>query len=277
MQASDKCLQEFLDAVCKEIRFKGVHSTIRDELADHISEQKREYINHGIDDETAGQKAVEQMGDPLIVGKQLDMAHRPKTEWSVLFVAALLVVAGGALQFFLSRVSENNAGVFFSFLKYAAVGIPVFLFMYFFDYTLLGRYSRLICFMLLAATFAGFLVLFRVNGAFRHVYASVLLFIPVYSGIIYSFKNKGFSGIIVCGLFYGGAAFACLIAPRLSALLLLTVACLILLTVAVVKGYFGVNKVFGLLTIYFPLFTAMEYYIFNEVILDNYEINPTNL
>ena len=252
MQSYNKHVQEFLQSVCKEIRFKSIHKNITKELSDHIEDQKNEYIKQGLAEETAVLKAVEQMGDPIIVGKQIDKANRPKTEWSILSLAAFLVVLGGVVQFFLSGVNANSADMFSHFLLYAPIGIVVFAIIYFFDYTLLGRYSKIAYFILLAISVAGFLGLNKRNGAYTHVYYSVLLFIPAFAGIIYGFKNKGYLGIIFSGLFYAGAAFMCILAPSFSGLLLLTISYLVILTVSIAKGFFGGNKKVSLAIVYIP-------------------------
>ena len=82
MQELDKYIKGFMDTVCSQIRYKSIHKSISDELTDHICEQKSQYINQGLDEEEAVKKALQQMGDPVQVGKELDKAHRPRTEWS---------------------------------------------------------------------------------------------------------------------------------------------------------------------------------------------------
>lgn len=256
MQASDQCVREFLQTVCKQIRFKGIHKDIVGELSDHIEDQKSEYIKQGFDEATAALKAVEQMGDPVSIGKQLDKAHQPKTEWSILSLALILVIIGGAVQFLLSRVNSYNSSVFSHFLFYAPIGIIVFICAYFFDYTVLGRYSKCVYFLLVGATLAGFMLFSRKNGAYKHVYYSALLFIPVFAAIIGGFRNKGYPGIIASGAFYAGAALLCLLAPTSSGFFLLTVSCLIILTVAIKKGFFGGDKKVGLTIVYVPVAVA---------------------
>ncbi|MDP4179568.1 MAG: FtsW/RodA/SpoVE family cell cycle protein [Bacillota bacterium] len=252
MTESNKNIQEFLQSTCNQIRFKSAHKSISNELSDHIEEQKKEYINQGYDEETAVVKAIEQMGDPVLVGKQLDNAHRPKTEWSILLLSAVLVVIGGMFQFFLSRVNANNAYVFSNFLIYAPIGIVAFIATYFFNYTLIGRYSKLTYGILFAITIAGFFLLHRVNGTYPHAYYAILLFVPAFAGIVYGLRNRGYLGIIACGFFYGGAAYFCFIGPRLAGLILFTISCLAILTIAIMKGYFRCNKKVGLAIVYVP-------------------------
>lgn len=251
MSEYKKYIEDYLQKACSQIRYKGIHSSIRNELTDHIEEQKSQYIKQGLTEEVAIQKAVEQMGDPVEVGKQLDKAHRPKIEFSILSLVAVLVLIGGVVQFLISAAS-SDMDTFSQFLIYAPIGLLAFIATYFFDYTLLGRYSKAVYFI----TFAAAIIYFRfstpVFGAYLHVYYYTLLSIPVFAGIVYSYRNKGYMGIIACGLFYAGTALLCFIAPRTTALVLFTVCCLIILTTAIVKGYFGVRKKIGLALVYIP-------------------------
>ncbi|MCQ1529000.1 FtsW/RodA/SpoVE family cell cycle protein [Lutispora saccharofermentans] len=252
MQPYDRSMEDFLDAVCGQVRFKTVHSSIKDELSDHIACLKDEYISEGMDAENASLKALQQMGDPVLIGRQLNQAHSPKIEWSILALVLVLTGIGGFVQFFLSAVSPNNAQAFSNFLIYAPLGIAAFVFTYFFDYMLIGRYSKLVYFSLMAAAILGFFILARIHGAYRHIYYYALLFMPAFSGVIYGLRNKGYFGIIISGIFYTGGAIMCLLAPTFSGLLFLTIGCLVILTSAINRGYFGGSKRAGLAIVYIP-------------------------
>lgn len=252
MQPYDRSMEDFLDAVCGQIRFKSVHSSIKNELSDHIACLKDEYISEGMDDENAALKALQQMGNPVLIGRQLNQAHSPKTEWSILVLALVLTGIGGFIQFLLSGVSPDNARAFTNFLIYAPLGISAFTFTYFFDYMLIGRYSKLVYFSLMAAAILGFFILGRIHGAYRHVYYYALLFMPAFSGVIYSLRNKGYFGIIISGIFYAGGAIMCLLAPTFSGLSFITAGCLVILTAAINRGYFGGSKRAGFAIVYIP-------------------------
>jgi hypothetical protein len=58
MPSSSKQVQDFLQDVCKEIRFKSIHGHIAKELSDHIEDQVSTYIGQGYDQEAANIKAV---------------------------------------------------------------------------------------------------------------------------------------------------------------------------------------------------------------------------
>lgn len=251
MSEYKKDIQDFLQKACSQIRYKSIHSNIINELTDHIEEQKSQYIKQGLNEEEAATKAVEQMGDPVVVGKQLDKAHRPRTEFSILSLVAILVLMGGFVQFLISGANENT-GAFSRFLIYAPLGLAAFILTYFFDYTLLGRYPKTVYFILFAAVIVYSQFSGRILGVYPHVYYYALLSIPVFAGIVYGYRNKGYMGIIACGIFYAGTALLCLLAPRVTAFALLSVSCLIILTIAIAKGYFGVRKEIGIALVYIP-------------------------
>lgn len=253
MSEHNKAIQEFLEAACKHIHYKSIHKSIINELTDHIEEQKTQYIKEGYSEEEATAMAIEQMGDPVLVGNELDKAHRPKTEWSILSLIAILLLIGGVVQFLISGANPDGSNTFIRFLIYASIGLTAFTCTYFFDYTQLARYSKLFYFILFGITLADFKYSVRFNGTYIHFYGLALLFIPIFAGIIYSFRDKSYGAIFACGLFYGGAALLCLIAANLSALILLSIPCLIILTVSIVKGYFKGNKKVGLAIVYIPV------------------------
>ena len=131
MSEHNKAIQEFLDTACNQIRYKSIHKSIIDELTDHIEEQKIQYIKEGYSQEEATAKAIEQMGDPVLVGKELDKAHRPKTEWSILSLVAILVLIGAAVQFIIFGENPRGPESFPQFLMYVSVGLVAFTFTYF--------------------------------------------------------------------------------------------------------------------------------------------------
>ncbi|EEG76275.1 FtsW/RodA/SpoVE family cell cycle protein [Dethiobacter alkaliphilus] len=254
MSLTNKQIQGFVDKVCAELRFKSIHQEVAKELVDHIEDQKKQFMNQGLDEESAILKSVEEMGDPVAVGRQLNKVHRPRTEWSILAVISLLIVMGGAVQLFISREAANGAQMFSQFLLYLPMGLAAFAGAYFFDYTILGRYAKHVCSALVGITVIGLiLVQTQPGGSIRYLYYFSLLFIPVFAGLVTSLQGRGYTGIIISGFVYGGAALITVLEPSITGLFLLTVCCLVILTVAVQKEWFGNVKKFGLALIYMPV------------------------
>jgi len=252
MPWKNKYVKEFLETVCREVRTKSVHKDITEELEAHIEDQKNSYIKEGLDEETATTKAIKQMGDPVLIGKQMDMTHRPKTEWSILIMTAVLVIIAGVVQYLMTKTALGNNDNFIRFLIYVPIGIIAFIIMYFIDYTRLERWSKYVYFSVLIITIASVKFTSPVNGGYNQVYYFYLIITPILAGVICNFRSKGYLGIIYCGLFYIGAYVPCILMPSYSALYILTISSLIIMTVAIEKGFFGGNKKISLVLVYFP-------------------------
>lgn len=87
--------QIFLDAVTDQIRSKEAKSYVANELNYHLIEAKRIWIEKGLSESEAEEKAVEQMGSPTKLGIQMNKLHRPKVDWWLV----LLLAASMGLSF----------------------------------------------------------------------------------------------------------------------------------------------------------------------------------
>ena len=76
--------EEYLNAVVNQIRCKQARDMVKEEIENHIEDQARAYMEMGIEDNEAEQKAVRDMGDPVEAGVSLDRIHRPQMAWQVL-------------------------------------------------------------------------------------------------------------------------------------------------------------------------------------------------
>ena len=50
--------------------------------------------------------AVEDMGDPVAVGADLDRLHRPRPQWGMLGLTLALLLVGGWLRYALTRAGH---------------------------------------------------------------------------------------------------------------------------------------------------------------------------
>ncbi|MFZ3131578.1 MAG: permease prefix domain 1-containing protein [Desulfosporosinus sp.] len=71
-------ITEYLEAVRQQIRWKKAQSPVLEEIKNHIIDQKDAFISDGLNEEEATDRAIAEMGDPIVVGEQLDRAHRPR-------------------------------------------------------------------------------------------------------------------------------------------------------------------------------------------------------
>ncbi|MCL9635717.1 FtsW/RodA/SpoVE family cell cycle protein [Priestia megaterium] len=85
--------KSFLEQVQSQIKSKEAKAFVSAELHHHLNEVKNYWLQKGISDDQAEEKAVTQMGNPISIGQNLNRIHRPKVDWVTLslFAAALLL------------------------------------------------------------------------------------------------------------------------------------------------------------------------------------------
>ncbi|OFD82459.1 FtsW/RodA/SpoVE family cell cycle protein [Bacillus mycoides] len=84
--------ERFLKEVTNHIKSKEVKSFVATELDFHLKQAKNMWIEKGLSEEVAEDKAVEQMGSPIKLGRELNKLHKPKVDW---FIIILLVTTMG--------------------------------------------------------------------------------------------------------------------------------------------------------------------------------------
>ncbi|RWS42000.1 FtsW/RodA/SpoVE family cell cycle protein [Bacillus mycoides] len=84
--------ERFLSEVTNHIKSKEAKDLVATELDFHLKQTKNMWIEKGLSEEVAEDKAVEQMGSPIKLGQELNKLHKPKVDW---FLISLLVIAMG--------------------------------------------------------------------------------------------------------------------------------------------------------------------------------------
>ncbi|KMN92387.1 FtsW/RodA/SpoVE family cell cycle protein [Priestia aryabhattai] len=89
----DKQRNSFLEQVKSQIKSKEAKAFVSSELHYHLNEVKAYWLQKGLSEDQAEEKAVNQMGNPVSIGQNLNRIHRPKVDWVtlMLFAAALLL------------------------------------------------------------------------------------------------------------------------------------------------------------------------------------------
>ena len=83
---------KFLKTVCKKIRFGWDREIVSRELEFHIEDSISDLISEGYSKEEAESIAIEQMGDPIEIGKQLNEEHKPLLGWLWLISKAFVIL-----------------------------------------------------------------------------------------------------------------------------------------------------------------------------------------
>ncbi|HDR6315026.1 TPA: FtsW/RodA/SpoVE family cell cycle protein [Bacillus thuringiensis] len=84
--------ERFVSEVTNHIKSKEAKNFVATELDFHLKQAKNTWIEKGLSEEVAENKAVEQMGSPVKLGQELNKLHKPKVDW---FLLILLVAAMG--------------------------------------------------------------------------------------------------------------------------------------------------------------------------------------
>ena len=135
-------IKNFLDKVCGEIKYRPVRKGICEELKSHIQEIEEEYTNKGIPENEAEEKAVLQMGAPEEIGRKLNKIHKPKLDWKLLLLMAILMGFGVFVA--ILKQKNTNDNYIQSTIIYMIIGTILSIGIYFFDYKLLKKYSTTI-------------------------------------------------------------------------------------------------------------------------------------
>ena len=71
----------YINEVCSLVKNKKVHAEIRAELLCHINDTIEDYLEIGIPEDKAIDKALIQMGNAEIIGHDLNKAHKSNSDW----------------------------------------------------------------------------------------------------------------------------------------------------------------------------------------------------
>ena len=172
--------KNFLDKVCGEIKYRPVRKGISEELKSHIQEIKEEYTNKGIPENEAEEKAVSQMGVPEEIGRKLNKIHKPKLDWKLLLLMAILM--GFGVFVVILKQQNMNDNYIESTIIYMIIGTILSIGIYFFDYKLLKKYSTTI-----------------------YIIASILMILPI---IQFGFIPRGVYNIRLFGIIISPSTIA---------------------------------------------------------------------
>lgn len=250
MSSSNK-INEFLTRVCDQIRWEKAHGPVCKEIQDHIIDQKDAFMDEGLDEAAALDRAIEEMGDPVLIGNEFDRTHRPKPQWNMLIFTGFLLVLGFGIRF-IASLEPDTPFMFRRSLIASLIGILALILVYFTDFTILGKYPKTIFVGFTIFLILGFQFTPIIKGQYSYMQFLLLLYPTLIAGIIYSMRTRGYIGLAISGL---ASLVPLLIAfriPSLSLNFLLLIASLVLLTIAIAKGWFNVNKLYGLLFLYIP-------------------------
>ena len=164
--------------VLQQIRWKRARTVIGQELQNHLEDQYQAFLEEGLPPTEAEAETVRQMGDPVSVGKALDALHRPRREWSFLWLALLLLGCGILLSLANAGFQWNR--IFQARLGCAVIGLVLGVLLYFWD-------GKLLCDRpVLLAVLLGLVPLFArrfYSSSFDLTFDQGLLLLPLAMGL----------------------------------------------------------------------------------------------
>ncbi|WP_078427161.1 FtsW/RodA/SpoVE family cell cycle protein [Alkalihalobacterium alkalinitrilicum] len=136
MPENRELLQSFIKKVKTEIKSKEAQALVEQELLGHIEEQNDSLKRKGHTEEEACKLAIEQMGNPIMLGQEMNQLHRPRVDWSLFFLFTAIIVMSLIPMYTLSTVIE---GLFERKMVFNVIGIVIVLSVMLFDYRKLER------------------------------------------------------------------------------------------------------------------------------------------
>ncbi|MGH1287684.1 FtsW/RodA/SpoVE family cell cycle protein [Bacillus toyonensis] len=127
--------ERFVSEVTNHIKSKEAKSFVATELDFHLKQAKNMWVEKGLSEEVAEDKAVEQMGSPIKLGQELNKLHKPKVDW---FLIGLLVAAMG-LGFLPIIALGHTNDLLLNKVIFVILGIATAIGMMLFDYRKLER------------------------------------------------------------------------------------------------------------------------------------------
>ncbi|MDZ4466847.1 FtsW/RodA/SpoVE family cell cycle protein [Bacillus cereus] len=127
--------ERFLKEVTNHIKSKEAKDLVATELDFHLKQTKNMWMDKGLSEEVAEDKAVEQMGSPIKLGEELNKLYKPKVDW---FLIGLLVAAMG-LGFLPVLVFGYTNDVIINKVIFVILGVVTAIGMMLLDYRKLER------------------------------------------------------------------------------------------------------------------------------------------
>lgn len=217
-------IDAFLEAVGAEIRWKKARPRLTEEIRTHLLDQRDAYAARGMAEDEAQAEAVRQMGDPVALGADLDRVHRPRPQWGLLALALALTATGAFLRYSLTPhtgLQDRQMDLLGGLVGAGALAAG-----YLLDISFLSRRAWWTC-AALAAVFIWFLP-WEVSSAAWMSAQMLALFPLTLALVLWKQRGKRWRGAAVCLGWTALAAAACCLCPSVYALVLVTVAGLVL-------------------------------------------------
>ncbi|EAG1710229.1 FtsW/RodA/SpoVE family cell cycle protein [Listeria monocytogenes] len=164
---SSAIFEEYLGKVIAKVKSKQAHSMIKKELSNHLEELSHSFQKRGLSLKDADKKAMQEMGDPSAVGKNMNQLHKPRMDW--LLIALFILLAGIGFLPLMSDVVSPNSFFIKKQIVWLALAILALIGFLFFDYRKLKNLWMYFYAAALILFFTPFLVGISLTGGGRWV------------------------------------------------------------------------------------------------------------
>lgn len=237
-------MEAYLAAAGEQLRWRRARPLVLRELGRHLEDQRDAFVQEGHSPEEAERLAVEEMGDPEIVGAELDALHRPRPQWGPLTMIVLLALLGGFLRVWLTAAGAPYYDDIDPVRTALAVllGTGGLIGMYFLDCAVLVRRAGAVYLLALAAGIFSLIHSPNISNVSYYTRYVVLCYPVVYVLWVCRCRGGG-AGRLLLAL-AGGVPLAvvCILAPSVTGLLLLLLTGFIVLLMAIRMGWFHVSR-----------------------------------
>ncbi|MFQ9660185.1 MAG: FtsW/RodA/SpoVE family cell cycle protein [[Clostridium] symbiosum] len=250
-------LNSYLEQLEEQIRNRKAKAEVIEEIRNHIEDQAEFYEKEGMSAEEAIEQAVRQMGDPVEVGIEMDRIHRPKPGAPLFLLAFMMSVAGLLTQYFsfyrfgeelvvYQRVIDN---AFARQCVYVLMGTAVMLVILCVDYSPVGRHGKKN-----GSLAAGGTVYYLPVSAWLswQSFLPEKPYLSVCPGVWRNLVSEQEPRVLrnsIQSFFWLAAAFwiaAARIGGGLGITIVMACVCYIMMTAAVIKGWFNENRKAGI-------------------------------
>lgn len=199
-------VEQFLNRVCNQIKYKPARSEISKELQTHIIDLRDDYMEEKhISSEEAEKMAILQMGSAKKIGKHFNKIHRPKLNWILLILIIFLLVFAYLIAFFKSKIIINP--YIGKLIRTMQIALILSIIIYFFDYKKIKKFSMLMYVIASSIILLQFTdmsltingqkyITIGIGGTFFSPYIiSIPLYIIAFIGFIINYKKENIKKI----------------------------------------------------------------------------------
>lgn len=134
-----KLLDTYLQRVTSYIKSKEARILVTTELTQHIKQAQQAWVNKGLTEQEALQKAIVEMGSPTTLGESLNKIHKPKVDWLLIGLLVSVMVLS-----FLPVLTQTMYGPDLLLKRkaiFVVLGIILAISMMYLDYRKLQKYG----------------------------------------------------------------------------------------------------------------------------------------